>query len=100
MFKQGVTKRCLAGGLLVAAASFPAAAQARFDLNPSPPPAASAPLPAASRPSVHQGGPSTEAGFQWGDAGLGAAGTVVLLGTGATAVGIARRRRVHRTAIG
>lgn len=35
MFKQGVTTRRLAGGLLVAAASFPAAAQAKLNLEPN-----------------------------------------------------------------
>jgi hypothetical protein len=35
-------------------------------------------------------------GFQWGDAGIGAGGTAVLLGAGAVAAGAARRRRSQR----
>lgn len=43
---------------------------------------------------------TSQRGFQWGDAGIGAAGIVVLLGAGATATGAMRRRRAHRAVTG
>jgi hypothetical protein len=39
-------------------------------------------------------------GFDWGDAGIGAAGAVVLMGAAAAAVGVTRRRRIQRTLAG
>lgn len=110
MFKHHPLRRSLIGGLAIAAACFPSAAQA-------------APTPTqqqqidqltenvsalfASEGGWHLDGPltpraavSVQGGFQWGDAGIGAAGaSVLLVGAGAT-VGIARRRRVHRTVVG
>jgi hypothetical protein len=78
-------KHWLAGGLVIAAASFPAAAQGRIMTDSTGHP--SAPAPAPSRP------PAQTAGFQWDDAGIGAAGTVLLLGAGVMTAGAARRRR-------
>lgn len=46
-------------------------------------------LSAASTPSVATSSP----GFEWSDAGIGAAGATVLLGAGALGVGMTRRRR-------
>jgi hypothetical protein len=43
---------------------------------------------------------SSSQGFQWDDAGIGAAGAVVLLGAGAVASGAVRRRRSYSSAIG
>jgi hypothetical protein len=43
---------------------------------------------------------TSQGGFQWGDAGIGAAGMIVLLGTGAGAAGAVRRRRAQRPVIG
>lgn len=123
MFKRTLITRSLAAGVAIGAASFPAAAQARFELNP---PVANQPAQAVSAPAVQQrldhlqtsvqqrfaaeGGwpstgssvPSTAAseGFQWGDAGIGAAGTVVLLGAGAGAAAAMRRRHTHRAVTG
>jgi hypothetical protein len=96
-----VTKRGLAAGLVIAAASFPAAAEARLNLNPPAPTSASPSsivngrVPALPRAaaSVHQPAAAVQSGFQWDDAGIGAAGAAVLLGAGVAASGAARRRR-------
>ena len=85
-------KHWLAGGLAIAAVSFPAAAQGRIMIDSTGDP--SAPAPAPSRP------PAQPAGFQWDDAGIGAAGTVLLLGAGAMTAGLARRRRTHHVVTG
>jgi hypothetical protein len=77
----------LAGSLAVAAVSFPAAAQGRITTDSPGHPSAPAPPPSAA--------PAQAAGFQWDDAGIGAAGTVVLLGAGALSAGVARRRRTQ-----
>jgi hypothetical protein len=59
---------------------------------------ADSPLPArAASDTAH---PLVEAhanGFDWGDAGIGAAGTLSILGLGAGAVVVARRDRGQRT---
>jgi hypothetical protein len=87
-----MTKRGLAGGLAIAAASFPSIAQARWELNP--------PVAASSTPApVQQATPAAQPGFQWGDAGIGAAGATLIVGAGALAAGSARRRREPRTAV-
>jgi hypothetical protein len=80
-------RRSLAVGLVVATAGFPTAAQAMYRQGPGP--SSSTPGSVSSRPSGQQ--PSS--GFQWGDAGIGAAGAVVLLGAGALGTGAMRRRR-------
>ena len=82
----------LAGGLVIAAVSFPATAQGRIMIDSPGQP--SAPAPASSPP------PAQPAGFQWDDAGIGAAGTVLLLGAGAMTAGLARRRRAHHAVAG
>jgi hypothetical protein len=100
MSNGNLIKRLLTGGLVIAAAGFPSAAQARLNLDPPPGAVASSTAPVVSRPSVHRSEPSAQSGFQWGDAGIGAAGTVALLGAGVAASGVARRRRAHGTVIG
>ena len=95
MFKHTIIKRSLPAGLVIAAASFPAAAQARFELNPSAG-ASQSPAPMVSAPSAS----TSSSGFQWADAGIGAAGAVLLIGGGAGAAGGLRRRRAHRPATG
>jgi len=82
MFKQHLIRRSLVSGLVIAAASFPASAQAMFINGGGPS------VPAASQP-----GASAHSSFQWGDAGIGAAGAVVLLGAGALGTSATRRRR-------
>lgn len=122
MSTRNLIKRSLVAGLAVSAASLPAA-QARPIEDPAAPVASSA-VSASSvqqqlarlHASVQQrfaaegGWPSVAAsvrstatspgGFQWGDAGIGAAGMVVLLGTGAGAAGAMRRRRTQLAVIG
>jgi hypothetical protein len=95
MFMHHLIKRSLAGGLVIAAAGFPAVAQARLSVDP---PAGSGP-PITSTASVPVT-PSAGSSFQWGDAGIGAAGTILLLGAGAGAAGAVRRRRTHRVVAG
>jgi hypothetical protein len=79
--------RVATGAAIVLAAGAPTAAYARFDLNPVPShPAAAAPAPAVSA------APSET--FHWDDAGIGAAGALVLVGVGSGTL-LARRRRPH-----
>jgi hypothetical protein len=91
-------RRIITAAVFIATATTPAVANARFDLNPPRSPASGAPTTAASLSS----GPTTAApspgGFDWGDAGIGAAGVLALLGTGSTAVLVRRRRASHQPA--
>jgi hypothetical protein len=87
MFERQVIRRALTASLLVAAASFPAAAQARPGIDP---PAT------ATAPSVERTASGGGSRFHWGDAGIGAAGAVLLVGTAGAFAGGARRRRVQR----
>lgn len=123
MFRRNLIKRSLVAGLAIGAASLPAVAQARPVEDPAAPVAG----PVVSTPSVQQqlarlhadvqqqfasegGWPSatsavnstatSQPGFQWGDAGIGAAGMVVLLGAGAGTAGAIRRRRAQRPVVG
>ncbi|HTP22365.1 MAG TPA: hypothetical protein VMJ65_22335 [Solirubrobacteraceae bacterium] len=124
MFKRNLIKRSLVAGLAIGAASLPAVAQAR----PIEDTVASTGSPVVSTASVEQqlarlhadvqkrfadegGWPSvaspvrsaaatSQGGFQWGDAGIGAAGMIVLLGAGGVAVGVMRNRRVQRPVAG
>jgi len=123
MLHRHLIKRTLAGGLVIAAAGLPSAAQAMpIGGAESAIPAA----PASSGPSaqqqrldqlqgnvqewfaVHGRFPASTAltapvstaaaamsprGFQWDDAGIGAAGATVLLCAAALGVGLTRRRR-------
>jgi hypothetical protein len=100
MFNHTLIKRSLAAGLAIGAASLPTAAQARVDLNPPPPPTVSQPARVASAPTRSQPGSSAQPGFRWGDAGIGAAGAVVLLGAGAGTANAMRRRRGPRAVTG
>lgn len=147
MSKHHLIKRALAGGLAIAAASFPAVAQATVYGGPNPdnlaPVSSTAPStlpsnfytdassggyksdqasPSASSASVQarlaqlqsnidrwfaaegtfppatSSAPSTATatsggGFQWGDAGIGAAAATLLLGAGALGASVTRRRR-------
>jgi hypothetical protein len=100
MFNHTLIKRSLAGALAIGAASFPTAAQARVDLNPLPAPSASQPTQVAGAPARAVELKSGQPGFRWGDAGIGAAGAVVLLGAGAGTANAMRRRRGHRIVTG
>jgi hypothetical protein len=87
MRTSGRFNRVLAGGLIAAAVGFPATTQARPAVDPP-----------ASAPAVEQVG--SGGGFQWDDAGVGAAGAALLLGAGTALAGGARRRRTQRPAVG
>jgi hypothetical protein len=107
MFKP--IKRVVITAIVVLAVSGPSIASARFDLNPGtsistqPQPIAqaqqrveqrSAPQPSLSRAVRSQDG------FRWSDAGIGAAGVLILLSGGMVALGASRRRRASDAAIG
>ena len=87
-------KRTLAAAVVIAAVATPTAAFARFDgyrarrRSPSEP---AAPCRARRAPCSREPVQS----FQWGDAGVGAGGLLVLIGVGAGAA-VAYRRRAHR----
>jgi hypothetical protein len=71
----------------------PSVASARADLDP---PAAA---PAVSASTVQNAAPSSAgkasaSSFQWDDAGIGAAGALILVSLGSGAI-VARRRRTH-----
>src|SRR5450631_4078986 len=88
------TKRTLTAAAMIAAASAPATASARYNLNPEPsavPHPVQTLRPARPAPQAN----SASGGFEWGDAGLGAAGTLVLLATGAGSAAVITRRRGH-----
>jgi hypothetical protein len=94
--EMGISKRItsiLASCAIVAAVALPAAAQARPNTNAiSGPPAVVAQTPAPAE--------SGQSGFQWGDAGIGAAAAVLLVGAGAAAGLSTRRRHVRTSAMG
>jgi hypothetical protein len=100
MFNHTLIKRSLVAGLAIGTASFPTMAQARFELNPPPTPSASQLARVASGPTRAQPSSSAQPAFQWGDAGIGAAGAVVLLGAGAGTANAMRRRRGPRAVTG
>ena len=91
-------QRILAAAVAITAISLPAAAEAQVNLEPGgsapPAPAASAPAPAPSQPASATPQPTAaDSGFQWGDAGIGAAGAVLVLGGGALVYAAPRRSR-------
>ena len=104
MFNQAQLKRYLVAGVVVGAAGLPAAAQATVievasgGGRPVARAAAPAPVPApAPRPA------SAQPGFDWGDAGIGAGGAILLVGAGAAGVvgvGQSRRRTARRALLG
>lgn len=112
-----LTKRTLTVMSVVAAASAPSTAIARVvDDNPAQPQQSqleslqqavtrsfgptsgslAGPVQAPSDHSLRATGTSPQEGFQWDDAGLGAAGMLVLLGTGAGSAILIGRRRAHQ----
>ena len=91
-YKKVIT-RWLAGALVLAAAATPAAAQASaVEVTPS----------GSSVPANLSGGlvaPVAGSGFQWGDAGIGAAAALAVLGAGTGASAASRRRRRTRRTV-
>jgi hypothetical protein len=100
------TKHMLIAAVVIGAASAPSTAYAAFIGGGGRvlPPAASASVdrsqPQHAQNPARRTAPSSSGSFQWGDAGVGAAGLVVLLGAGAGAASAMRRRRVHRVITG
>lgn len=92
------TKRTLAAAAVIAAASAPSTAYARFNLDPEPS-AAHPQAPHIITPAHAEADASSPGRFQWGDAGLGAAGTLALLGVGAGSTVVLARRRGHQTRV-
>jgi hypothetical protein len=90
MFKHTMIRRSLIAGLAIGAAALPTAAQARFIAG----------KPVTTTHSVAQvvnaapqpPSSSARSGFEWGDAGIGAAGALALVGIGSGVVAVRRRR--------
>lgn len=95
MFRHIHIRRSVLAAAAVTVAALPAGAQARPLFDPAP--VHTAP-PARVAPVVQQPEASGPTGFQWDDAGIGAAGAIVLLGAGAGAATTIRRRRTRRVA--
>ena len=97
---RGLTRRGLAAGIAIAAVGFPSAAQAMWVGGPY---ASHARLVIA--PPSHVGNAPTasssnsSSSFDWGDAGIGAGGAIVLLSAGAAA-SVSIRRRGQRVVTG
>jgi hypothetical protein len=87
-------KRILTVATVLLAVSAPSAAYARFVQDPPAPSAMSSQVQSAIVPFGQRATTSSRQGFQWDDAGIGAAGVLVLAGVGSGAV-VTRRRRVH-----
>ncbi len=90
------TKRVLVTAIAVAAVATPSAAYARINLEAN-----------AQQTGVAEGGASVPQaggvqvpanGFDWGDAGIGAAASALLIGGGGIVVG--RRRSARRVVVG
>jgi hypothetical protein len=114
MFKP--ISRVVLAALLVLAVSGPTVADARFNLNPEPP-VSSQPQRNDQQPRTVPGrfAPEVDSqvaaprvsvsatphdGFRWSDAGIGAAGVLILVSGGIVASGAVRRRRSGGVAIG
>jgi hypothetical protein len=89
-----LTKRIATAATVVLAASAPSAAYARFNLDPpaKAPVVSSQTVQNTAPPSARGSSASSSPGFQWDDAGVGAAGVLMLVGIGSGTV-LARRRR-------
>jgi hypothetical protein len=97
MFNHHLIKRSLASGLVIAAAMIPAGAAQAFQIEQA---GGSGPIPVAppaSQVAPAQPASSSGSSFQWGDAGIGAGGAVVLMVT--AALGASATRRRGRTAL-
>jgi hypothetical protein len=94
MFK--LTKRIVTAATVTVAASAPSVAYARLNLDPptTAPAASSQTVHNAAPPSAGKASPSSSQGFQWDDAGIGAASVLMLVSVGSGAM-IVRRRRTH-----
>jgi hypothetical protein len=89
-------KRALAAAIVMAAMALPTAAYAR--VNETPISSSAVPVEPAytsAGPDTDQPAATSSAGFRWGDAGIGAGSLPVLIGVGAGAA-VVVRRRAHR----
>jgi hypothetical protein len=84
-----INKRTLAAATVIITAGLPAVAVATPDGVPPGAPSTASPPPVeiVATPAMN-----ADPGFQWGDAGLGAAGMALLVGVGSGAAVVARRR--------
>jgi hypothetical protein len=89
MFNHSHIKQSLAACVAIGVAACPAAVQA--DMFATAPGGQS---PAAISAPAHHPGSSTQAGFDWADAGIGAGGAIVLVGAAAAGAVATRRRQV------
>jgi hypothetical protein len=90
-----VSRYRLIAALISAAAISPSVAYARFDLNPMPAPTPSGHVSNTSALRLPKVAVAAH-DFEWGDAGIGAAGMLTLLSIGAgTVTVVARRRRSY-----
>jgi hypothetical protein len=116
MSRNHLIKRSVAVVAAIGAAGFPAVAQASLPIvQPNPDEQAAIAASGANAGPIVQPNPdeqvasiskstpptiirvsSASGGFDWGDAGIGAGGTAVLLGAGLFGAGMARRRRTHQ----
>ena len=96
MFRHVQMKRSLLATVALTAAALPAVAQARPSVYS--PADAHGRRPARVATVVQMPEANAPSSFQWDDAGIGAAGAIVLLGAGAGAATTIRRRRTRRVA--
>jgi hypothetical protein len=87
-------KRIVTAATIVAAVSAPSAS-ARFIVDPPLVANSGSQLAAPVAPAIQHTSASPTQDFQWGDAAVGAAGALVLVGAGAGAA-LSRRRRAHQ----
>jgi hypothetical protein len=98
MFK--VSKHTLIAAAVIVAASAPSSAQARFMTGGGPPSASARAVNSqqvhnATAPFAGNASASSPQGFQWDDAGIGAAGALALVSAGSGAIVVLRRRTHH-----
>jgi hypothetical protein len=113
MLKHHLIRRALTGGLVIVTVGLPTSAQANGSAEgggPSPPSVSTTvpwPVNSYSSRALHPHGSTSAApmilrvsspsgGFDWRDAGMGAAGAVILIGAAAAGIGMTRRRRTQR----
>ncbi len=98
MFK--LIKRITTVATVVLVAIGPSAAYARLDLNPptTTPAVSSQAAHGAAAPTAGKASASSSQSFQWGDAAIGAAVMLTLVGVGTGAI-FALRRRAHHPLI-
>jgi hypothetical protein len=90
-------KRTVIAATVVLAASAPSAAYARYDLNPpvTALAASSQTVHTTAPPSAPKASASSSQDFHWDDAGVGAAGVLMVVSLGLGTMLIRRRRAQH-----